>query len=264
MLDTSLIKDILPASLADSCFNALEQEVEFNHMCNQGRPVQRLVCTQGDCLESGWPIYRHPVDELPRVVPWTKTVLLIKQSIESKLGVHLNHVLIQYYRSPLDTISEHCDKTLDIVQGTPIINFTAGDTRTMVFRSKTKPRTTYRFELINNSALVVGPNTNQLMLHSIRPDKRDLKLKRPDETRYNGQRISLTFRQIGTFERDGLIYGQGAKFKILEHAQKIQDDPVEWKALLHAFSQENHSPDFDWSRYYGQGFNVVQGAPRRS
>jgi hypothetical protein len=27
--------------------------------------------------------------------------------------------------------------------------------------------------------------------------------------------------------------------------------------MLKAFSKENHDPDFDWKKYYGNGFNAI-------
>ena len=39
-----------------------------------------------------------------------------------------NHALIQWYRSGLDHISEHSDKTLDIEHGTPVVSVSLGAT----------------------------------------------------------------------------------------------------------------------------------------
>jgi len=82
------------------------------------------------------PVYRHPSDESPPLLPFSPTVLAIRNEIERHLGHPLNHVLIQHYRSGNDYISEHSDKTLDIVPGSFIANVSLGAERTMVFRTK--------------------------------------------------------------------------------------------------------------------------------
>ncbi len=82
------------------------------------------------------PVYRHPADECPALVPFTPTVVQIKDEVEKVLGHPLNHVLIQLYRDGNDYISEHSDKTLDIVPRSFICNVSLGAERTMVFRTK--------------------------------------------------------------------------------------------------------------------------------
>jgi hypothetical protein len=40
--------------------------------------VPRLICIQGT-IQDGWePVYRHPADEQPILVPWTPTVARIR------------------------------------------------------------------------------------------------------------------------------------------------------------------------------------------
>ncbi|CRK16323.1 hypothetical protein BN1723_017462, partial [Verticillium longisporum] len=103
-------------------------------MSHQGGEVPRKVAVQGLVAEDGsMPVYRHPADESPPLFPFTKTVLEIKAVVEEKLGHPLNHVLIQFYRDGNDYISEHSDKTLDIVKGSYIVNVSLGAERTMIF-----------------------------------------------------------------------------------------------------------------------------------
>lgn len=88
-------------------------------MSHQGGEVPRLVCVQGAVSPSdaSVPLYRHPADEAPPLVPFSPTVLKIKEHVERHVGHELNHVLVQLYRSGQDYISEHSDKTLDVVKG---------------------------------------------------------------------------------------------------------------------------------------------------
>jgi hypothetical protein len=85
-------------------------------------------------------VYRHPADESPPLLPFSPTVLQIKDEVEKHLGHPLNHVLIQHYRTGNDYISEHSDKTLDIAQGSFIANVSLGAERTMIFRTKRPPK----------------------------------------------------------------------------------------------------------------------------
>lgn len=68
--------------------------------------------------------------------------------------------------------------------------------------------------LPHNSLFVLGWESNKEWTHEIRRDKRRPAIKRPDEKREGGQRISITFRHVATYLRpDGRAYGQGAPYK---------------------------------------------------
>ena len=120
-----------------------------------------------------------------------------------------------------------------------------------------------RIPLPHNSLFILGPRTNQYWLHSIRPDKRRIQEKSAEELDFGGERISLTFRYIGTFINplDGTIWGQGATEKEKQAAKKILSGPEAeqaGEAMIKAFGLENHlSDDFDWGAVYGKGFDVV-------
>jgi 2OG-Fe(II) oxygenase superfamily len=138
-------------------------------------------------------------------------------------------VLIQLYRTGADYISEHSDKTIDVVRGSRIVNLSLGSRRTMTLRTKKDAaaaaagsetgangdahgqprdgesdsgaaaavqRTTQRIPLPHNSLFAMGLATNSRWMHSVHTDKRPENTKDPAE---RGPRISLTFRHIGTF-----------------------------------------------------------------
>lgn len=215
----------------------------------------------------------------------------ISLNLENKALKHpVNHVLIQFYRSGADYISDHSDKTIDIVRGSNIANVSLGATRTMTLRLKRNkswsssnlendekvlthwqdknispstsgvtPRDAQRISLPHNSMFVMGLDTNAKWLHGINRDNRPLKTKSPDEQFEGGARISLTFRHIGTFMSNdgGCIWGQGAKSKTKEGANSISVDKEEVENLIQAFSDENQKSNFDWDGAYGQGFDVL-------
>ena len=211
----------------------------------------------------------------------------INKEVERVLAQPYNHVLIQLYRSGEDNISEHSDKTLDIARGSSIVNISLGAQRTMTLRTKKQPtavetvpdvekadvnptgdtrapshaaRQVQKIPMPHNSMFVLGESTNRRCLHSIRPDKRPHSQRLPQEIAFDGERISLTFRCISTFldPEKGLIWGQGATSKSRDTAgQVVENEEAATEKMIQAFGHENQSMEFDWAKYYGDGFDVV-------
>jgi nicotinamidase-related amidase len=295
--DSRIVHDFLPvAHIADDAFRKLRIddnscEVRWQKMYHRSGEVPRLVAVQGETRSDGSiPIYRHPADELPPLLPFSATVQSIREEVEKAVGHPINHVLIQLYRSGEDNISEHSDKTLDIVRGSFIVNVTLGARRTMTLRTKKSAsgphamnqqrrasapassppspneaaRLVQRIPLPHNSLFILGQDTNQIWMHAIRADKRPTSEKSAEELAFNGERISLTFRNIGTFinPESGTIWGQGATSKTEQGAKLIlegKEAEREGEKMIRAFGQENHqSHDFDWQAQYGAGFDVVK------
>jgi len=291
--DSSIIYDFFPPSLdnpysalkplKDSIFTDLYNEVQWQKMLHHQGEVPRLVCCQGACADDGsMPIYRHPSDHTLPLLHFSPKVNVVRKQAEKVVGHPLNHVLIQLYRSGSDYISEHSDKTLDIVKDSTIVNVSFGAQRTMRLRTKksstTTPsktdstttlstttdepnkRTTQRIPLPHNSLFKLGLATNAKYLHGIMPDKR-LDIERsPAELDYGGMRISLTFRHIGTFidANETTIWGQGATTKEQrDAADVINGDDLESEKLIRTFGLENQSAEFDWDESYGAGSDVL-------
>ncbi|KAK6418539.1 hypothetical protein LTR81_008223 [Elasticomyces elasticus] len=272
-----ILYDLLPIELADTVFAQLNSEIEWQHMHHQTGEVPRLVCCQGSIAEDGsMPLYRHPSDETLPLRPWSPTVEIIRLAAEAAVGHPLNHVLIQLYRGGTDFISEHSDKTLDIANGSSIVNVSFGAQRTMRLRTKrgaaaastatsekaSPPlsRTTYRVPMPHNSMLIMSLRTNAQYLHGINADKRPAVEFTEAEKAYGGHRISLTFRHIATFlERGGeRIWGQGATSKTRAEARLVvNDDAAECERLVRAFGAENAAISIDWAGVYGNGSDVL-------
>ncbi|KAF8212370.1 hypothetical protein K438DRAFT_1806416 [Mycena galopus ATCC 62051] len=277
--DSYLTLNLAPPELADVAFEKMREEVKWETMRHRGGEVPRLVAVEGEVGPDGSiPIYRHPSDESPPLHPFSSTVDLIRQHVQKVLQHPVNHVLIQLYRTGADYISEHSDKTIDVVRGSNIVNVSMGAQRTMTLRLKRDrahdegddverpdpsvpppPRTAQRIPLPHNSMFVMGPETNAKWLHGIKQDNRFIALKSPAETFQLGERISLTFRHIGTFlsADQTLIWGQGATCKTKETARPVVHGAKESENLVIAFGAENHRSDFVWDEHYGIGFDVV-------
>jgi len=248
------------------------------------------------------PLYRHPASDPPAMQAWSPFVARIRALVAAHVGHPINHALIQLYRSGADFISEHSDKTLDIMPKSCIVNFSLGATRAMVLKLKKEtvahraaflsacpksrfPKTQKKHEVMlpNNSLFVFGLQSNQFMTHSIKRDKRPESAKGQDELAFGGERISITFRHIGSFVRrkHALVVGMGApnpwkaveadeekrllrveglnkKVKLLSgDAGKDSRSKTEQKLLV-AFSKENQQgASFDWQEAYGAGFSIA-------
>jgi hypothetical protein len=283
--DCRLCVDLISSGEAHRAFYSCRENIQWQKMYHRSGEVPRLVAVQGDVAEdrSELPIYRHPADESPELLPFDTTVDMLRKSAEKAVGHPLNHVLIQWYRNGEDNISEHSDKTLDIVRGSSIVNLSLGARRTMILRMKKSAipiadnqkeeeedsiRPAQRIHLPHNSLFILGEETNQYWLHSIRADKRPASEKDPAELAFDGERISLTFRRIGTFidSVKHTIWGQGATSKIKDKdggARKLllrggPEAEHQGEIMIRAFGQENHrSSDWDWADWYGTGFDVV-------
>jgi nicotinamidase-related amidase/alkylated DNA repair dioxygenase AlkB len=267
----ALIKEII--------FSRLYNEVHWQKMYHAQGEVPRLVCCQGQFGKDGsMPVYRHPSDQSLPLLHFSPAVQQIRERAEKLVSHPLNHVLIQLYRSGNDYISEHSDKTLDIVRGSKIVNVSFGAQRTMRLRTKrsAKPnkakqtqgteekegpsRDTQRVAMPHNSMFVLGQESNMRWLHGINADKRPDSDRSELEKAYDGMRISLTFRNIGTFlDADSrLIWGQGATSKLRAEANDtINDDEDKTQEIINAFGLENQSTEFDWDAVYGGGFDVL-------
>ncbi|KAI9849842.1 MAG: hypothetical protein M1837_000056 [Sclerophora amabilis] len=302
--DCRLVPDLLTSPLKDGIFEEVRAEVQWKTMHHRGGEVPRLVAVQGAIEQDGsFPIYRHPADESPPLLPFSPSVLAIKKAVEATLDHPVNHVLIQYYRDGHDYISEHSDKTLDITRGSSIVNVSLGAQRTMTLRTKhsgkeempmrvqnpnkgsspqrdtsteargsvddegdngSTGRRAQRVPMPHNSMFVLGQCSNMRWLHGIRQDKRPEANKTEEEQAFGGERISLTFRYIGTFidKHSKKIWGQGAKSKVQDSAHEvIKGDTVEAESMVRAFGAENRQSDFDWGAVYGQGFDTVHITP---
>lgn len=308
--DSYIVRNLLDDDIASVIYENLDSSVHWQEMMHKGGAVPRLVAIESTKSIDGMgnidgPIYRHPVDEEPATRDFNCYTSLIAMKIQEIVKHPLNHSLIQKYRHGHDYISEHADKTLDISMNTFICNFTAGAARTMVFKSKCKydrdgnedingVRKIHRVQLTHNSLFLLGWRTNQMYTHSVQQDKRMDSLKSAEELAFGGQRISLTYRSIGTFARhlkvpvtiifpdmstrtvDEILYGQGALLATAEEAtafvamceakswnshnpmlERWMDEHTQTMQLLAAFTQENRSVQC-WEDLYGRhgGFTI--------
>ena len=109
--DAKIVYNVINSSTINDAFGQMKEEVDWQTMSHRSGQVPRLVAVQGEAGKNGdIPIYRHPTDESPPLLPFTSMVQQIRQQVESMLKQPFNHALIQLYRDGDDNISEHSDK----------------------------------------------------------------------------------------------------------------------------------------------------------
>jgi alkylated DNA repair dioxygenase AlkB len=265
--DSRIIYNTITPSEFEVDFNELLSEVSWGKMIQNGSEASRLVAFQGipshdeDNDQDWMPLFRKPGDVFPKITPMTPIVAQIHSHLQRVGGgLSFNHVVIQYYPTGQEGVSEHSDKTLDIEQESYIANYSLGATRVFQIRSKVKKaKDCFPVPMRNNSMFLLGPQTNRQFWHSVKADHRPPEEKSIDESLHNGQRISLVFRKIATFisTDQKWMKGQGTGVGNNELAISVTDSEEEKRELYLAFSRENKLSDYSWEEIYEKGFSVL-------
>ena len=273
VLSTSMNKDPPQPHEAETLFNALKSEIKWHNLTHATGPLPRLLSAQARPLTLRpdpnpatspttvhEPIYRHPTDKYLHPTPFTPLIDTIRIRTEIVARQKLNHALIQLYRDGHDFISEHADKTLDVVPGSKIVNVSFGAERVMRLRMKkararasanvsanvsmkasTNPNTKHSsssregdvperksqvIPLQHGSIFLLKPMTNEKWLHSVPTDKRPECEKSEGEKACGGERISITFRCVRTFLSEDM--GREVGGEDLERREEGGKD-LEWR-----------------------------------
>ena len=164
-------------------YEQLFQEVEWRQeeMQLYGKRVKfpRMTAWYGenDKKYSFSGITLHPIK-------WTKTMLDIKRSIESKYDVHFNSLLLNLYRGGADSISWHTDAEPELGTNPTIASISFGAQRTFQLKhNETNERINLKLE--DGSLLLMRGSLQHHWKHQI-----------PKTTKPLGGRINLTFRNI--------------------------------------------------------------------
>jgi len=167
----------LPVDLADRCFVELRDQYAWEHKPGIfGHMQPRLIASYGDLGIS----YRYSgVDNA--AIPWTATLLEIKQKIEAVQGKY-NFCLLNRYRSGSDSMGWHSDDEPEM--GNVIGSLSLGATRKFRIRHNIT-RETQTFLLGNGTLIIMAGTMQQFWQHEVPKTKLNV-----------GERINLTFRQI--------------------------------------------------------------------
>ena len=167
----------LPFDLADHYFIELrdhsaweQKQASFGHM------QPRLTASYGD---EG--ITYHYSGTKNKALPWTATLLEIKEKIEAVQGQY-NYCLLNRYRSGSDSVGMHADDEPGM--GNVIGSLSLGATRTFRIRHN-KSKETRTFPVGNGTLIIMAGTMQQFWKHEVPKTKENV-----------GERINLTFRKI--------------------------------------------------------------------
>jgi len=119
-------------------------------------------------------------------LPWTSTLLGIRDVVQDLSDEQFNSVLLNYYRNHRDSMGFHSDDERELGPTPTIASLSLGATRTFVLKHKQredlKP---VRLDLPSGSLLIMQGETQRFWKHGINK-----------QTKPCGPRVNLTFRRI--------------------------------------------------------------------
>ncbi|HMC44978.1 MAG TPA: alpha-ketoglutarate-dependent dioxygenase AlkB [Caballeronia sp.] len=181
--DIVWLPDWLDAPTASDTLAALLDEITWQQDSMNtpaGKiPFPRLTGWQGD---PGAVYVYSGIRNVPK--PWTPTVLLLKTKAEAAAQTAFNSVLINRYRTGMDSMGWHADKERELGLEPVIASVSLGTTRTFDFRHA-KTRQTHTLQLTHGSLLIMRGRTQLDWAHRV-----------PKEPEARGERINLTFRYV--------------------------------------------------------------------
>jgi len=165
----------LPADVADRYFLDLRDQCVWEQKPGIfGHMQPRLIASYGD---QGITYRYSGVDNV--ALPWTNTLLEIKEKIEAVQGQY-NYCLLNRYRSGADSMGWHADDEPEM--GNVIGSLSLGATRKFRIRHNTT-RQTQTFLAGHGTLIIMAGTMQQFWQHEVPKTKLNV-----------GERINLTFR----------------------------------------------------------------------
>jgi len=170
---------------SDRFFEQLHRNLEWRQDLIRvfGREVRipRLNAWYGD----GGKIYTYS-GNIMSPIPWTPTLILIKEKIEQEISLNFNSVLANLYRDGKDSVSWHSDDEPELGINPVIASISFGETRRFQLRHKSnKELEKVEIALTHGSLLIMKGTTQHYWKHQI-----------PKTAKNIGARINLTFRFV--------------------------------------------------------------------
>lgn len=145
------------------------------------KPLPRLTAWQG---EPGAVYIYSGIRNEP--LPWSTTVLVLKNLAEEVTRAHFNSVLLNRYRSGNDSMGWHADRERELGPTPVIASVSLGAARRFDLRHN-GTGTIRTFELTSGSLLVMRGSTQAQWRHRV-----------PKAPAVQGERINLTFRWVSS------------------------------------------------------------------
>ena len=118
-------------------------------------------------------------------LPWTNTLLRIKEKINADFNYYFNSALINYYRDGDDYMGWHRDNEIELGINPHIASLSFGESRDFLFRLKSNPSNKIKVTLQSGDLLLMEDKIQSLWEHSL-----------PKRKRQNNERVNITFRRI--------------------------------------------------------------------
>jgi len=118
-------------------------------------------------------------------MPFTPTLLQIKNKIEGNITEKFNAVLLNLYRDGNDSMGWHSDDEKELGENPVIASISLGEERMFHLRHKNNKLLKFKFLLQHGSLLLMKGKTQHFWQHQI-----------PKSKKINKSRINLTFRII--------------------------------------------------------------------
>ena len=184
-LEIDIYKDIGLGQKEDlwfkSCLHDLNWETGFIKIFGKTHQIPRLQSWYADDgIE-----YTYSGKKLQRN-NWNKTLIEIKQEIESITSIKFNSVLANLYRNGNDSMGLHSDNEKELGINPVIASLSLGESRDIHFKHK-NIKTSINIPQTSGQLIVMSGQTQKYWKHEIKKTK---KFKKP--------RINLTFRNIIT------------------------------------------------------------------
>ncbi|MDC1149549.1 alpha-ketoglutarate-dependent dioxygenase AlkB [Gammaproteobacteria bacterium] len=184
-LEIDIYKDIGLGQKEDlwfkSCLHDLNWETGFIKIFGKTHQIPRLQSWYADdgieYTYSGKKLQRHN---------WNKTLIEIKQEIESITSIKFNSVLANLYRNGNDSMGLHSDNEKELGINPVIASLSLGESRDIHFKHK-NIKTSINIPQTSGQLILMYGQTQKYWKHEIKKTK---KFKKP--------RINLTFRNIIT------------------------------------------------------------------
>jgi len=142
-------------------------------------PLPRLTAWQGEAQA----VYVYSgIRNVPQA--WTPTVAELKAAAEAVCACRFNSVLLNRYRSGMDSMGWHADHEPELGRQPVIASVSLGVARTFELRHN-KTGVVQSFQLKGGSLLVMRGDTQAQWRHRV-----------PKEPRVTGERVNLTFRWV--------------------------------------------------------------------
>ncbi|HEY7560184.1 MAG TPA: alpha-ketoglutarate-dependent dioxygenase AlkB [Candidatus Binatia bacterium] len=179
------LRELPLAQTAEALMNQLIDEVPWRAesivVWGKTFPQPRLTAWYGDNGAS----YTYSGIHLDPL-PWTNTLMDIKNRVERIAGTDFNSVLLNYYRNNRDSMGLHSDDEPELGRRPIIASLSLGEERTFILKHKSRrDLNSFRLKLASGSLLLMKGETQHCWKHGIEKEKRPC-----------GPRVNLTFRRI--------------------------------------------------------------------